>query len=90
MSQRANQLNIDPDTMGTRDEAITTWIDIRDFLKEKFEAIQCHKSQIGENSFFGQFTQSQREELFGFECFVLTKHQNNPGLKETDLFKGLR
>ncbi len=89
MRSRAKQLEIDPESMGTDDDTITTWIDIRDFVKEKFAAIRCHKSQIGENSFFRQFTESQRNELFGFECFIWMAGRNRPSKKETDLFEGL-
>lgn len=90
MKNRAGQLGVDPESMGTADEAITTWVDIRDFLPEKFAAIRCHKSQVGENSFFNQFTEIQREELFGFECFIWVAGQSKPSRTEADLFEGLR
>ncbi len=89
MKRRARQLGVDPESMGTPDEAVTTWIDIRDVLKEKFAAIRCHKSQIGENSFFNQFTERERKELFGFEYFVWVAGQGRPSQRETDLFQGL-
>jgi LmbE family N-acetylglucosaminyl deacetylase len=90
MKNRAKELGIDPESMGTPDEAITTWVDIRPVLEDKFAAIGCHKSQIGENSFFNQFTPSQRQALFDFECFVWIAGQIRPGARETDLFEGIR
>jgi len=90
MRSRAKQLEIDPASMGTDDDMITTWIDIRDVVKEKFAAIRCHKSQVGENSFFRRFTESQRNELFGFECFIWMAGRSRPRERETDLFAGLR
>jgi len=90
MKNRARQLGVDPESMGMKDEAITTWVDVRGVLQEKFAAIRCHKSQVGENSFFNQFTESQRKELFGFECFVWAAGQSMPGRKEADLFEGVQ
>lgn len=90
MKNRARQLGVDPESMGMKDEAITTWVDVRGVLQAKFAAIRCHKSQVGENSFFNQFTESQRKELFGFECFVSAAGQSMPGRKEADLFKGVQ
>lgn len=89
MRSRAQQLDIDPESMGTEDRAITSWIDVREVLEEKFAAIRCHKSQVGENSFFNQFTESQRKELFRFECFIWVAGGRKPQRKETDLFEGL-
>lgn len=90
MRRRANQLDIDPESMATEDQAVTTWVDIQDVVKQKFAAIRCHKSQVGENSFFNQFTESQREELFGFECFISVGGETRPKQRESDLFEGLR
>jgi LmbE family N-acetylglucosaminyl deacetylase len=89
MEKRAKQLGVDPETMGTEDQKITTWIDIREVLETKFSAIRCHRSQIGENSFFDQFPESQRRVLFGFECFVWVAGQDKPNSRETDLFEGI-
>jgi LmbE family N-acetylglucosaminyl deacetylase len=90
MKERAEQLSVDPESMGTEDKAITTCVDIRDVIDEKFAAIRCHKSQVGENSFFNQFTQSQRRELFGFESFLWVAGRAKPNGQETDLFEGIR
>lgn len=90
MKSRAEQLNVDPESMGTEDQAITTWVDIREVVEEKFAAIRCHKSQVGENNFFNQFTESQRKDFFGFECFKWITGQNKPNGREIDLFEGLR
>lgn len=89
MKNRAEELGIDPESMGTPDEAITTWVDIRDVLDEKFAAIRCHRSQIGESSFFNQFTEHQRRELFGFECYRWVTGDIKPKDREADLFEGI-
>ena len=90
MKNRARELDIDPASMGTEDETITTWVDIRDVLREKFLSIRCHKSQVGENSFFNQFPESHREEILGFECFIWVGDHSKPSRRETDLFEGIR
>ena len=90
MKNRAQKLDIDPESMGKEDEAITTWVDIRDVLKEKLSAILCHSSQVGENSFFNRLKESQFEEIFGFECFIWVGGHSKPGRRETDLFEGIR
>jgi LmbE family N-acetylglucosaminyl deacetylase len=89
MKARAEQLGIDPEFMGTEDQTIHTWVDIRNVLEDKFAAIRCHKSQVGENGFFDQFTESQRRELFGFECFIWVAGNVKPREKESDLFEGI-
>jgi LmbE family N-acetylglucosaminyl deacetylase len=86
MRSRAEQLSVDPESMGTEDERITTWVDIRDVIKHKFAAIQCHKSQVGENSFFNRFSENEKETLFGSECFVWVAGSERPKGREDDLF----
>jgi len=86
MRSRAEQLSVDPESMGTEDERITTWVDIRDVIKHKFAAIQCHSSQVGENSFFNRFDEKEREALFGSECFVWVAGSERPKGREDDLF----
>jgi LmbE family N-acetylglucosaminyl deacetylase len=67
---------------------ITTTIDIRDVLDRKRAALLAHGSQMND-SWFSKIPQHVAESAFGLETFIL---QNGPsaGLRETDLFAGLR
>jgi N-acetyl-1-D-myo-inositol-2-amino-2-deoxy-alpha-D-glucopyranoside deacetylase len=86
--QQGEDIGIDPEFLGTPDEMITTTVDVGDFLPKKFEAILCHKSQIGPESFFRRVPQDRLNEFFKYEHYVCVfgcsvKH------KEDDLFEGL-
>jgi LmbE family N-acetylglucosaminyl deacetylase len=85
--ERGEELEFNPEVLGTPDEKITTRIDVREFLDQKFKAIFCHQSQFGPKSFFRRFPEEWKEEAFGYESFDCTRGCNQE--KETDLFQGI-
>ncbi len=85
--ERGEKLEFDPEVLGTPEERISTRIDVKEFLAQKFKAISCHESQFGPQSFFRRLPEEWREEAFGqehFECVTGCDSKN-----ETDLFEGL-
>lgn len=87
--ERGEQPGFDPDRMGTPDEKITAIVDVRKYLARKFEALLCHKSQIGPHSFFRRVPDELKEEAFGYEYYEGVRGRPANGQKESDLFEGL-
>jgi N-acetyl-1-D-myo-inositol-2-amino-2-deoxy-alpha-D-glucopyranoside deacetylase len=85
--ERGEEPEFDPESLGTPDERITTAVDVRAFLNQKFEALFSHRSQIGPRSFFRRIPEEWKDEAFGFEYFECVKGCTSE--KETDLFHGL-
>jgi LmbE family N-acetylglucosaminyl deacetylase len=87
--ERGDEPGFDPDVLGTPDEKITTTIDVREYLSQKLEALHCHQSQIGPDSFFRRIPKEWRDEAFGYEHFVCVYGCGPTDRKEKDLFEGL-
>ncbi len=77
------------DVLGTQDDEITAWIDVREVLHLKLKAISCHRSQLGPHSLFSRLPSSLYEEALGTECYVLAKGTYGIQEKISDLFWGL-
>jgi LmbE family N-acetylglucosaminyl deacetylase len=75
--------------IGLPDEEITTWVDVRAFGGQKFDALAAHASQ-GENIFFLRLGRDHFTELMGVETFVRVQDGTDAPLPEDDLFAGLR
>jgi len=87
--ERGEAPGLDPEFIGTPEDTITTRIDVRDYLSQKLEALNCHQSQMNPRSFFRRLPEEWREEVLGYEHFVCVQGCNQTGAKETDLFEGL-
>ncbi len=75
---------------GTRDEDITTWIDVREFFDLKWRAVLAHHTQIAEDSWFRTMPDEMRREGFGWETFVRVFTRVDAPIDAPDLFAGLR
>jgi LmbE family N-acetylglucosaminyl deacetylase len=76
----------DPEAMnlGVPETALTTQVDVKDFVDTKRAAMAAHASQIGETSFFLQMPPEVFRRAFGYEWFI---HKGvEPGIHETSLF----
>ncbi len=89
LKEEGEEPDFDPEVMGTRDDRITTVIDVRKHLTQKLEALYCHESQIGPDSFFRRIPEEWKEEAFGFEHFVCVNGCGQLDGKEKDFFEGL-
>jgi LmbE family N-acetylglucosaminyl deacetylase len=76
-------------TIGLPDEAITSWVDIREFSGQKFDALAAHASQR-DNIFFLRMGKEKFADLMGVETFVRVRDSTGAALPEDDLFAGLR
>jgi LmbE family N-acetylglucosaminyl deacetylase len=75
--------------IGLPDDQVTTWVDTRDFGRQKYESLAQHASQ-GENIIFLQMGEPRFIELMGIETFVRVQDHTGAALPEDDLFAGLR
>jgi LmbE family N-acetylglucosaminyl deacetylase len=57
-------------TMGSPASAITTTVDVRDYVEQKRAAMAAHASQIPEDSFFLTLPDDAFRESFGWEWFI--------------------
>ncbi|MEU4695297.1 PIG-L family deacetylase [Actinoplanes sp. NPDC023714] len=71
---------------GWPDEKITTRLDVRSVLDQKFDALSAHASQ-GDGAFFINLGRETFDAVMGTEAYVL---MNADTTAETDLFAGLR
>ncbi|HTZ42251.1 MAG TPA: PIG-L family deacetylase [Jatrophihabitans sp.] len=75
--------------IGVPDEEVTTWVDIRGYSDQKYDALAAHASQ-GENIIFLRMGRDRFGELMGTETFVRVADRTGAALPEDDLFAGLR
>lgn len=85
--ERGENPHFDPEVLGTPEDEITTIVDVRKYLPQKLEAINCHQSQIGPNNFFRNLPNEYRDEALGYEYFSCVKGCNIIDYKETELFE---
>jgi LmbE family N-acetylglucosaminyl deacetylase len=70
MSEIADSPDPDDFNIGVPAEAITTTVDVGDFVTQKRAAMQAHASQIPEESFFLQLPPDAFRAAFGYEWFI--------------------
>ena len=88
--ERGEKPRFDPEVLEKLEDETTTIIDIREYLSQKLEAISCHQSQIGSNSFFRNLPSEYRDEALGYEYFSCVKGCGKTDHEETELFENRR
>ncbi len=75
---------------GTPDEAITTRIDVAEFVDLKIRALSCHASQMDPNSMWSKIPERVRQEGMKVETLIRAESRVAPidGI-ENDLFAGI-
>lgn len=81
--------NFDPNSLGCPDELVTTKVDIRPVLRDKWRALFSHRSQMGDSRFFRWLTRLGGRWLYPYESLrcVRSPHPIRP--LESDIFSGL-
>jgi LmbE family N-acetylglucosaminyl deacetylase len=85
LSEMDDAPNPDDFTMGMPASAITTTVDVREYVDKKRAAMQAHASQIPDDSFFLQLPPDAFREVFGVEWFI--RRGAEPGTDESWLFE---
>jgi N-acetyl-1-D-myo-inositol-2-amino-2-deoxy-alpha-D-glucopyranoside deacetylase len=71
------------------DETITTWIDVREVLDQRWDAIKAHVTQISDENPFVRFGKEAWSEFWDREAFIRRESRIPAPERETDLFAGL-
>jgi N-acetyl-1-D-myo-inositol-2-amino-2-deoxy-alpha-D-glucopyranoside deacetylase len=69
---------------------ITTTVDVRDYVANKYAALGEHVTQLPKDGFFLAFTLEDWQELMPVEEFTLRVSRTGVRIPEDDLFAGLR
>lgn len=76
--------------LGTPDELITTELDVKRFVKNKFAALEAHRTQLGTTKQFFELPEDVLSMWLGTEYFVLARSSLRPPEgRESDLFDGI-
>jgi LmbE family N-acetylglucosaminyl deacetylase len=89
VKDQGEEPQFDPDVLGTSENKITTVVDVRAYLSQKLEALNCHQSQMNPNSMIRRMPEEMRVEAMGYEHFQCIQGCNAAETKESDLFEGL-
>jgi LmbE family N-acetylglucosaminyl deacetylase len=76
----------DPEVIGTIEKKISASVDVRKYLSQKLEALNCHQSQMNPNSIIRRMSEEVREEVMGYEHFQCVYGCRTTDTRETDLF----
>jgi N-acetyl-1-D-myo-inositol-2-amino-2-deoxy-alpha-D-glucopyranoside deacetylase/mycothiol S-conjugate amidase len=87
--ERGEEPGFDPEVIGTPENKISTVVDVREYLSQKLEALNCHRSQMNPNSIIRRMSEEWRLEVMGYEHFQCVHGCTAADTKETDLFEGL-
>jgi len=69
---------------------VTTIVDVKDFVANKYAALKEHVTQLPADGFFLAFTVEDWQELMPREEFTLRVSSAGVRIPEDDLFAGLR
>jgi N-acetyl-1-D-myo-inositol-2-amino-2-deoxy-alpha-D-glucopyranoside deacetylase len=74
---------------GWPDEKINAILDVSSSVEEKWDALNCHRTQFGPGNLFRRLPDSKVKQLMSKEHFSLVWPEPEPGLVMQDLFEGL-
>jgi LmbE family N-acetylglucosaminyl deacetylase len=89
VTDRGEEPGFDPEVLGTPEDKISTVVDVREYLSQKLEALNCHHSQMNPNSIMRRMPEEWRLEVMGYEHFECVHGCPAADTKETELFEGL-
>lgn len=75
--------------MGWPDDEINVVVDVSDCVDAKWQAIRCHRTQLGEGNFFVRLPADVRARAFAREHFALAWPPPPPSLRLDDLLAPL-
>jgi N-acetyl-1-D-myo-inositol-2-amino-2-deoxy-alpha-D-glucopyranoside deacetylase len=76
--------------IGTDDRLVTTEIDVGDWVKTKFYALEAHRTQLGTTQGWFDIPEDVRSLMFGMEFYVLrAAEEPQKAEREKDLFDGV-
>lgn len=79
----------DDPKVGWPDELVNVSINISDTVEDKWDALECHRTQFGPSNLFRRLPDEQVKKLMSVEHFALAWPEPEEGEKFFDLFDGL-
>jgi LmbE family N-acetylglucosaminyl deacetylase len=89
LKERGEEPGFDPEVLGTPEDKISAVVDVREYLSQKLEALNCHQSQKNPNSMIRRMPEEMRMEAMGYEHFQCVHGFTAADTKESDLFEDL-
>ncbi len=74
---------------GWPDEQVTVTLDVSATVDDKWQALNCHRTQFGPKNLFRRLPEPAVKRMMGTEHFALAWPASPPGFKMADLFEGL-
>ena len=81
--------DFDPQQLGCPDELITTRVNVRSVLRQKWRALFTHRSQMRQGDFFWWFVRLAGPWLYRYESFRCVVSSAPLHTPESDIFAGL-
>jgi len=72
--------------LGWPEEMVNLIIDVSDTVNEKWEALECHRTQFGPGNLFRRIPEKRAKKLMSMEYFTLAEPKHNSNLRLSDLF----
>jgi LmbE family N-acetylglucosaminyl deacetylase len=79
--------SMDIDSLGSPDEAVTTVVNVSEYVDTKIVSLRCHRTQISPDGPFARLPQEVMREIMSTEYYTLAIPQG--GGKDTDLLARL-
>ena len=74
---------------GWPDEQVTVTLDVSATVDDKWQALNCHRTQFGPKNLFRRLPEPIVKKMMSREHFALAWPASPPGFKMADLFEGL-
>ena len=74
---------------GWPDEQVTVTLDVSATVADKWQALNCHRTQFGPKNLFRRLPEPAVKQLMSREHFALAWPESPPGFQMADLFEGL-
>jgi LmbE family N-acetylglucosaminyl deacetylase len=90
MGEDAGDLDqFEEDGAGWPDEKVNVTLDVSESVEEKWEALNCHRTQFGPGNLFRRIPEARAKELMSHEHFALAWPKPSPGARLNSLFENL-
>jgi LmbE family N-acetylglucosaminyl deacetylase len=79
----------DEEGFGWPDEHVNASLDVSGSVDDKWQALECHRTQFGPGNLFRRLPEERVKKLMSVEHYALAWPDPEPGIKLTGLFDGL-
>ncbi len=76
-------------SMGWPDEQVNVTLDVSGSVEDKWDALNCHRTQFGPGNLFRRLPEPRVKKLMSYEHFALAWPEASPGARLSSLFEGI-